>query len=162
VAAGYPVRMPDAIVMNGDVKRAVSRKSELHALAGPSDLLAWNLFITHVPSTVWSADGLQRLLFKVQVELVSSRWRAISICTSPPRRRTARCVISTGALPARLLTYALCPTLRATVWQKAAARTECCSSSCAISSGASSAPGLVPEHAPAYGLPFAGLCGCRR
>jgi len=115
------VRMPEAIVNE--------RRRQAHAVAKqrgytPSQahlsLLAWNLFITNVPVTVWPPKtvGIVYAL-RWQVELVFKAWKSglqLATLTSTTKHSTL-CYLY-GRMLLIVLTFALCPSLRAVVWQK--------------------------------------------
>jgi Transposase DDE domain len=115
------VRMPEAIVNE--------RRRQAHAVAKqrgytPSQahllLLAWNLFVTNVPATVWFAQTVCRAYsLRWQVELVFKAWKSglhLATVTSPTKQSTL-CYLY-GRMLLIVLTFALCPALRAAVWQK--------------------------------------------
>lgn len=115
------VRMPEAIVNE--------RRRHAHAVAkqrgytpsqAPLTLLAWNLFITNVPATVWSPQTVGvAYSFRWQIELIFKAWKSglhLATVTTTTKHSTLCCLY--GRMLLILLTDALCPTLRATVWQK--------------------------------------------
>ena len=115
------VRMPEAIVNE--------RRRQAHAVAKqrgytPSQahlsLLAWNLFITNVPATVWPPKTVGiAYSFRWQVELVFKAWKSglhLATLTSTTKHSTL-CYLY-GRLLLIVLTFALCPSLRAVVWQQ--------------------------------------------
>ena len=115
------VRMPEAIVNE--------RRRQAHAVAKqrgytPSQahlaLLAWNLFITNVPATVWPPKtvGIVYTL-RWQVELVFKAWKSglhLATLTSTTKHSTL-CYLY-GRRLLLVLTFALCPPLRSAVWQQ--------------------------------------------
>ena len=115
------VRMPEAIVNE--------RRRQAHAVAKkrgytPSQahltLLAWNLFITNVPATVWPPKtvGIVYAL-RWQVELVFKAWKSglhLATLTSSTKHSTL-CYLY-GRMLLIVLTFALCPSLRTAAWQK--------------------------------------------
>ena len=115
------VRMPEAIVNE--------RRRQAHAVAKqrgytPSQahlaLLAWNLFITNVPATVWPPKtvGIVYTL-RWQVELVFKAWKSglhLATLTSTTKHSTL-CYLY-GRMLLIVLTFALCPPLRSAVWQQ--------------------------------------------
>jgi hypothetical protein len=114
------VRMPEAIVNE--------RRRQAHAVAQkrgytPSQrhltLMAWNLFITNVPATVWSPKtvGIAYAL-RWQVELVFRGWKSgvhVAALTTTTKHSTL-CYLY-GRMLLILLTSALSSPLRVTVWQ---------------------------------------------
>jgi hypothetical protein len=83
-------------------------------------LLAWNLFITNVPSTVWTPQTVcTAYSLRWQVELVFKSWKShLHLATLTTTTKHSTLCYLYGRMLLILLTYALCPTLRATVWQK--------------------------------------------
>ena len=115
------VRMPDAIVNE--------RRRQAHAVAKkrgytPSQahltLLAWNLFVTNVPGTVWPPQMVGRAYaFRWQVELVFKSWKSglqLATLTSTTKHSTL-CYLY-GRMVLIVLIFALCPSLRAAAWQQ--------------------------------------------
>jgi hypothetical protein len=115
------VRMPEAIVNE--------RRRQAHAVAKkrgytPSQahltLLAWNLFVTNVPATVWPPKTVGMVYsFRWQVELVFKAWKSglhLATLTSTTKHSTL-CYLY-GRMLLIVLTFALCPSLRAAAWQK--------------------------------------------
>jgi hypothetical protein len=114
------IRMPEAIVNE--------RRRQAHAVAKkrgytPSQrhltLMAWNLFITNVPATVWSPKtvGIAYAL-RWQVELVFRGWKSgvhVAALTTTTKHSTL-CYLY-GRMLLILLTSALSSPLRVTVWQ---------------------------------------------
>jgi DDE family transposase len=115
------VRMPEAIVNERRRQaRAVAKKRGYTPSQAHLTLLAWNLFITNVPVTVWPPKtvGIVYAL-RWQVELVFKAWKSgthLATLTSTTKNSTL-CYLY-GRLLLIVLTFALCPTLRATIWQK--------------------------------------------
>jgi hypothetical protein len=115
------VRMPATIVnARRRQARAVAKKrgytpSQAHLL-----LLAWNLFLTTVPSTVWSPQTVcTAYSLRWQVELVFKSWKShLHLATLTTTTKHSTLCSLYGRMLLILLTYALCPTLRTTVWQK--------------------------------------------
>jgi hypothetical protein len=115
------VRMPEAIVNE--------RRRQAHAAAKrrgytPSQehltLLAWNLFITNVPATVWSPQtvGLVYSL-RWQVELVFKTWKSgMHVATVTTTTKHSTLCYLYGRLLLILLTTAFNSSLRVTIWQK--------------------------------------------
>jgi hypothetical protein len=83
-------------------------------------LLAWNLFITHVPQTIWKiAAVLKAYPLRWQIELIFKSWKSYLHLTSIKTKKEAPtlCYLY-GRMLLILLTYALSPQTRATVWLK--------------------------------------------
>jgi DDE family transposase len=115
------VRMPEAIVNE--------RRRQAHAAAKKSGytpshvhltLLAWNLFITNVPATVWSSKTVAvAYTLRWQVELVFKAWKSglhLATLTTTTKYRTL-CYLY-GRMLLILLTSALSSPLRFSVWQQ--------------------------------------------
>jgi hypothetical protein len=115
------VRMPEAIVNE--------RRRQAYAVAKqrgytPSQrhlaLLAWNLFITNVPATVWPPQTVGvAYSFRWQVELVFKAWKSglhlASITTTT--KHSTLCYLY-GRMLLILVTATLGSLLRATAWQQ--------------------------------------------
>jgi len=115
------VRMPDAIVNERRRQaRRVAKKRGYTPSQAHLTLLAWNLFITNVPSTVWSPQTVcTAYSLRWQVELVFKSWKShLHLATFTTTTKNSTLCYLYGRMLLVLLTYALCPTLRATVWQK--------------------------------------------
>jgi Transposase DDE domain len=115
------VRMPDAIV--NERRRhahAVAKKRGYTPTQAHLTLLAWNLFITNVPASVWHPQtvGVAYAL-RWQVELVFKAWKSgLHLATVTTTTKNSTLCYLYGRLLLILLTFALCPPLRAAVWQK--------------------------------------------
>lgn len=115
------VRMPEAIVNERRRQaRAVAKKRGYTPSQAHLTLWAWNLFITNVPATVWSAQTVCRAYpLRWQVELVFKTWKSglhLATVTSTTKHSTL-CYLY-GRRLLIVLTFALCPTLRVALWQK--------------------------------------------
>jgi Transposase DDE domain len=112
-------RMPEAVV---NERRRQARKTAKKRGYTPSQahltLLAWNLFITNVPGTVWTpATVCKAYPIRWQVELIFKSWKSyLHLATLPTKTATPTLCYLYGRLLLILLTYALCPALRAAVW----------------------------------------------
>ena len=115
------VRMPEAIVKE--------RRRQAHAVAKkrgytPSQahltLVAWNLFITNVPATVWPPQtvGIAYSL-RWQVELVFKSWKShLHLATLTTTTRNSTLCYLYGQMLLIVLTYALGSPLRVAGWQQ--------------------------------------------
>jgi hypothetical protein len=115
------VRMPEDIVNERRRQaRAVAKKRGYTPSQAYLTLLAWNLFITNVPGTVWPPQTVCiAYALRWQVELVFKSWKShlhLATLTTTTKNSTLCYLYSRMLLI--VLTYALCPTLRATVWRK--------------------------------------------
>src|SRR5436190_18651683 len=107
--------------MNGGGRPVPSRKKRGYT---PSQahltLLAWNLFITNVPATVWLPKTVGLVYsFRWQVELVFKAWKSglhLAAVTTTTKHSTL-CYLY-GRMLLILLTSALSSPLRATLWQQ--------------------------------------------
>ncbi len=115
------VRMPEAIVnARRRQARAVAKKRGYTPSQAHLTLLGWNLFVTNVPDTVWPPQMVGRAYaFRWQVELVFKAWKSglhLATLTSTAKHSTL-CYLY-GRMLLIVLTFALCPSLRAAAWQK--------------------------------------------
>jgi hypothetical protein len=114
------VRMPEAIVNERRRQaRAVAKRRGYTPSQAHLTLLAWNLFITNVPATVWPPKTVG-IVYSIrwQVELVFKSWKSgthLATLTSTTKQSTLWYLY--GRLLLIVLTFALCPTLRTTIWQ---------------------------------------------
>jgi hypothetical protein len=112
-------RMPAAVV---NARRRQARKTAKKRGYTPSQahltLLAWNLFITNVPGTVWTPETVCKAYpLRWQVELIFKSWKSyLHLATLPTKTATPTLCYLYGRLLLILLNYALCPALRATLW----------------------------------------------
>jgi hypothetical protein len=115
------VRMPEALVNERRRQaRAVAKKRGYTPSQAYLTLLAWNLFITNVPTTVWPPQTVARAYaLRWQVELVFKAWKShLHLATLPTTTKQSTLCYLYGRMLLIVVTFALCPTLRATVWQK--------------------------------------------
>lgn len=115
------VRMPEAIVNERRRQaRAVAKKRGYTPSQAHLTLLAWNLFVTNVPATVWPPKTIGiAYSFRWQVELVFKAWKSglhLATLTSTTKQSTL-CYLY-GRMVLIVLTFALSPSLRAAAWQK--------------------------------------------
>jgi hypothetical protein len=114
------VRMPEAIVNE--------RRRHAHAIAKkcgytPSQayltLLAWNLFITNVPASVWPPQTVAIVYtLRWQVELVFKAWKShLHLATLTTTTKNSTLCYLYGRLLLIVVTFALGAPVRATVWQ---------------------------------------------
>jgi len=112
-------RVPDTVVNERRRKvRANAKKRGYTPSQAHLSLLAWNLFITNVPSTVWtSAPVCTAYSLRWQVELVFKSWKSyLHLATLPTKTQEPTLCYLYGRLLLLVLIYALCPALRASVW----------------------------------------------
>jgi hypothetical protein len=82
--------------------------------------VAWNLFITNVPQTIWQPQTVLRVYpIRWQVELRFTSWKSsLHVATlKTTKEDTALCYLY-GRMLLTLLNDALCPQRRATLWMK--------------------------------------------
>jgi Transposase DDE domain len=115
------VRMPDAIV---NERRRQAHKAAKKAGYTPSQahltLMAWNLFITNVPATVWASKTVAvAYTLRWQVELVFRAWKSgLPVATLTTTTKYSTLCYLYGRLLLILLTSALSSPLRVAVWQQ--------------------------------------------
>ena len=81
-------------------------------------LLAWNLFITNVPQTIWKMETVVKVYpLRWQIELIFKSWKSYLHLASIKTKKedTTLCYLY-GRMLLILLNYALCPPLRTTLW----------------------------------------------
>jgi hypothetical protein len=114
------VRMPEAIV--NDRRRhahVAAKKAGYPPSQAHLTLLAWNLFITNVPATVWATRtvGIAYSL-RWQVELVFRGWKSgVHVATITTTTKHSTLCYLYGRMLLILLTSALSSPLRRSVWQ---------------------------------------------
>lgn len=114
-------RMPEAVVNERRRQaRAVAKKRGYTPSHVHLTLLAWNLFITNGPGTLWTPATVCRAYsLRWQVELIFKSWKsALHLATLTTKTVESTLCYLYGRMLLILLTSALCPTLRATVWHK--------------------------------------------
>jgi hypothetical protein len=114
-------RVPEAVVNS---RRRMARKNAKKKGYTPSQahlaLLAWNLFITNVPQTIWQPQTVLRVYpIRWQVELIFKSWKSyLHLATLKTTKEDTTLCYLYGRMLLILLNYALCPQLRATLWMK--------------------------------------------
>jgi hypothetical protein len=83
-------------------------------------LLAWNLFITNVPPTIWQMEAvLKAYPLRWQIELIFKSWKSyLHLASLKTKKADPTVCYLYGRLLLIVLTYALYPQRRATVWLK--------------------------------------------
>src|SRR5882672_1185106 len=115
------VRMPEAIVNERRRQaRAVAKKRGYTPSQAHLTLLAWNLFLTNVPATVWAPQTIGvAYALRWQVELVFKAWKSgLHLATVTTTTKHSTLCYLYGRMLLILLTAALGSPLRATVWQQ--------------------------------------------
>lgn len=114
-------RVPDAVV---NARRRKARRAARKRGYTPSQahlaLLAWNLFITNVPTTVWTPATVCRAYsLRWQAELVFKSWKSdLHLATLPTKTPEPTLCYLYGRLLLIVLAYALCPALRTALWTR--------------------------------------------
>ena len=114
-------RVPEAIV---NARRRSARHKAKKRGYTPSQahlaLLAWNLFITNMPPTIWQPQTVLRVYpLRWQVELIFKSWKShLHLATITTTKEDTTLCYLYGRMLLILLNYALCPQLRATLWMK--------------------------------------------
>jgi hypothetical protein len=115
------LRMPEAIVNERRRQaRAVAKQRGYTPSQKHLTLMAWNLFITNVPATVWPPKtvGIAYVL-RWQVELVFRAWKSgLHLATITTTTKHSTLCYLYGRMLLILLTSALSSPLRVTVWQQ--------------------------------------------
>jgi Transposase DDE domain len=113
------VRMPEAIV---NERRRVARKNAKKKGYTPSQahltLMAWNLFITNVPPTIWPTATIVHVYpLRWQIELIFKSWKSyLHLASLTTQKEDSTLCYLYGRMLLILFNYALCPQIRATLW----------------------------------------------
>lgn len=115
------VRLPDDIV---NERRRVARQKAKEKGYTPSQahlsLLAWKLFITNIPGEIWMPETVVKAYpLRWQIELIFKSWKSHCHLSSinSKKKETVLCYLY-GRMLLVLLTYALYPQVRLTLWVK--------------------------------------------
>src|SRR6266436_7158487 len=112
-------RVPETSV---NERRRKARKNAKKKGYTPSQahltLLAWNLFITNVPQTIWKTDTVIKVYpIRWQIELIFKSWKSyLHLATLTTTKEDSTLCYLYGRMLRILLNYALCPQTRATLW----------------------------------------------
>ena len=115
------VRMPESIV---NERRRMAKKTAKKKGYTPSkahlNLLAWNLFITNVPRTIWKTETVGKVYpIRWQVELIFKSWKSsLHLASMNTKKADTTFGYLSGRMLLILLNYALCPQMRHTLWLK--------------------------------------------
>jgi hypothetical protein len=115
------VRMPEAVVNERRRQAyAVAKKRGATPSQRHLTLMAWNLFITNVPATVWTPKTVGIVYsLRWQVELVFRAWKSgLHLATVTTTTKQSTLCYLYGRMLLILLTSALSSPLRVTVWQQ--------------------------------------------
>ncbi len=114
-------RLPEPIV---NERRRIAKKKAKKKGYTPSkthrELLAWNLFITNVPHTIWKTETVGKAYpIRWQVELIFKSWKSYLHLASIKTKKadTTLCYLY-GRMLLILFNYALCPQMRHHLWVK--------------------------------------------
>lgn len=114
-------RVPAPIV---NERRRKARKKAKKKGYTPSkahlELLAWNLFITNVPATIWKTDTVLKVYpMRWQIELIFKSWKSyLHLASLKTQKEDTTLCFLYGRMLLIVLTYALCPHLRTELWLK--------------------------------------------
>jgi hypothetical protein len=112
-------RVPEAKV---NERRRAARKNARKKGYTPSQahltLLAWNLFITNVPCTIWNTETVIKVYpLRWQIELIFKSWKSyLHLASLKTKKEDSTLCHLYGRMLLILLNYALCPQMRATLW----------------------------------------------
>jgi len=115
------VRMPEAII---NERRRVAKKNAKKKGHTPSQahltLMAWNLFITNVPPTIWPTPAIVHVYpLRWQIELIFKSWKSyLHLASLTTKKEDSTLCYLYGRMLLILLNYALCPQIRAMLWLK--------------------------------------------
>jgi hypothetical protein len=115
------VRMPEAIVNERRRQvRALAKQRGYTPSQAHLTLVAWNLFITNVPATIWPPQTVGIVYsLRWQVELVFKTWKSgLHLATVTTRTKYSTLCYLYGRMLLILFTSALSSPLRATLWQQ--------------------------------------------
>jgi Transposase DDE domain len=114
-------RVPEEVV-NG--RRRSARKNAKKKGYTPSQahltLLAWNLFITNVPETIWQPTTVLKVYpMRWQVERIFKSWKSsLHFASIKTTKAEPTLCYRYGRMLLMLLNYALCPQIQAALWEK--------------------------------------------
>jgi hypothetical protein len=114
-------RVPDQVV---NERRRKARKNAKKKGYTPSkahlELLAWNLFISNVPSTIWKTETIVKgYPIRWQIELIFKSWKSyLHVASINTKKATPTLCYLYGRMLLIVLNYALCPQMRHTLWVK--------------------------------------------
>jgi hypothetical protein len=114
-------RVPESIV---NERRRIAKKKAKKKGYTPSkshlELLAWNLFITHVPYTIWkTAAVIKAYPLRWQIELIFKSWKSyLHLAAIKTKKEDTTLCYLYGRMLLILLNYARCPQMRYHLWWK--------------------------------------------
>jgi len=82
--------------------------------------MAWNLFITNVPPTIWKTATIIKVYpLRWQIELIFKSWKSyLHLASLHDQKEDSTLCYLYGRMLLILFNYALCPQIRATLWLK--------------------------------------------
>ncbi len=114
-------RVPEDVV---NARRRAARKTAKKKGYTPSHahltLLAWSLFITNVPETIWQTPTVLKVYpIRWQIELIFKSWKSyLHLASLKTTKENPTLCYLYGRMLLILLNYALCPQIRAALWEK--------------------------------------------
>jgi hypothetical protein len=114
-------RVPESVV---NERRRSAKKNAKKKGSTPSQahlvLLAWNLFITNVPRTIWQTETVGKVYpIRWHVELIFKSWKSyLHVASIKTKKADTTLWYLYGRMLLILLNYALCPQMRHTLWLK--------------------------------------------
>ena len=114
-------RVPEAVVNERRRQaRRVAKKRGYTPSQAHLTLLAWNLFVTNVPTTVWTpATVCTAYSLRWQIELVFKSCKSdLHLASLPTKTEAPTLCYLYGRLLLIVLAYALCPALRSVLWSR--------------------------------------------
>jgi hypothetical protein len=114
-------RAPEDVV---NARRRAARKNAKKKGYTPSHthltLLAWSLLITNVPETIWQTATLLKVYpIRWQIELIFKSWKSyLHLAALTTTKEDPTLCHLYGRMLLILLNYALCPQIRAALWEK--------------------------------------------
>ena len=114
-------RLPEPIV--NERRRIAKKKAKKKGYTSSQAhlaLLAWNLFITNVPPTIWKTETVCKVYpVRWQVEIIFKSWKSYLHLASIKTKKadTTLCYLY-GRMLLILINYALCPQMRHDLWLK--------------------------------------------
>jgi DDE family transposase len=114
-------RLPERIV---NERRRLAKKKAKKKGYTPSKahlaLLAWNLFSTNGPHTIWQTATISKVYpIRWQIELIFKSWKSyLHLASIKTKKVNPTLCYLYGRMLLIVLNYALCPQVRATLWMK--------------------------------------------
>ena len=112
-------RLPPAVVNARRRRaRATAKKRGYTPSQAHLELLAWNLFVTNVPSTIWATETVGHVYpLRWQIELIFKAWKShLHLAALPTTTATPTLCYLYGRMLLVVITFALSPPVRHTLW----------------------------------------------